>query len=73
MHACQHKPVEANPKTAGHYPECWREATDQAKEKFQCFVMLYNLFPNLDAHLQDAARILVKVSLRNKPLLQDQV
>ena len=26
-----------------------------------CFVMLYNLFPSHDAHLQDAARILSKV------------
>ena len=60
-HARRHKPEEANPKTAGHYPECWREAIDRAKEQFRRFVMLYNLFPSRDAHLQDAARILSKV------------
>ena len=57
----RHKPAEANPKTAGHYPECWREAIDRAKEQFRRFVMLYNLFPSRDAHLQDATRILSKV------------
>lgn len=55
------KPEEADPKTAGYYPECWREAIDRAKEQFRRFVMLYNLFPSRDAHLQDAARILSKV------------
>jgi hypothetical protein len=60
-HARRHKPAEANPKTAGHYPECWREAIDRAKEQFRRFIMLYNLFPGRDAHLQDAARILSKV------------
>jgi len=59
--ARRHKPAEANPKTAGHYSECWREAIDRAKEQFRRFVMLYNLFPSRDAHLQDAARILSKV------------
>jgi hypothetical protein len=60
-HARRHKPVETDPKTAGHYPECWREAIDRAKEHFRRFVMLYNLFPSRDAHLQDATRILSKV------------
>lgn len=57
----RHKPEEANSKTAGHYPACWREAIDRSKEQFRRFVMLYNLFPNRDTHLQDAARILSKV------------
>ena len=57
----RHKPAEANPKTAGHYPECWREAIDRAKEQFRRFVMLYHLFPSRDALLQDATRILSKV------------
>ena len=57
----RHKPEEADPKTAGHYPDCWREAIDRSKEQFRRFVMLYNLFPTRDAHLQDAARFLSKV------------
>ena len=61
VHAHQHKPAEVDPKTAGHYPKCWREAIDHAKELFRHFIMLYNLFPNRDTHLQDAARILSKV------------
>jgi hypothetical protein len=60
-HTRRHKPAETDPKTAGHYPECWREAIDRAKEQFRRFVMLYNLFPSRDTHLQDAARILSKV------------
>jgi hypothetical protein len=57
----RHKPEEASPKTARHYPECWREAIDRGKEQFRRFVMVYNLFPGRDAHLPDAARILSKV------------
>jgi hypothetical protein len=60
-HSRRHKPEEPNPKTAGHYPECWREAIDRSKEQFRRFLMLYNLFPSRDTHLQDAARILSKV------------
>ena len=61
MRARRHKQDEAGPRTAGHYPECWREAIDRAKEQFRRFIMLYNLFPSRDAHLQDATRILSKV------------
>lgn len=66
VHAHRHKPAEADPKTAGHYPECWREAIDHAKELFRHFVILYNLFPNCDTHLQDAARILSQVTAKER-------
>ena len=61
MRVRRRKLEEADPKTARHYPECWREAIDRGKEQFRRFVMLYNLFPSRDAHLQDTARILSKV------------
>jgi hypothetical protein len=53
--------VNVSPITAGYYPHCWREAIDRAKERFRRFIVLHDLFPARDTHLQDAAMILSKV------------
>ncbi len=55
------KPDEPDPKTAGYYPNCWREAIDRAKELFRRYTILYHLFPGRDEHLRNAAWLLSKV------------
>jgi hypothetical protein len=51
---------EAKPTTARYYPGAWRVAIIKAKTLFRRFVVLHNLFPLRDLHLQDAATILSK-------------
>jgi hypothetical protein len=50
-----------SPQTAKYYSDCWKEAIERAKERFRRFIILHNLFPDRDNHLQDAATILSKI------------